>query len=121
MHPAQPYLLDDWFAEWLPDDPIYGPAARFLEGLVDTNPEAAWDFIVALIERAASDEALQCVAAGPLEDLLCDHGPQFIERAEHLARTNTRFRTALAIVRGETRMDASTQKRLRAVAGHVSA
>ena len=118
MHPAQPFLLDEWLTEWAPHPPVYGPATRFLEALIDTQPENAWDFIQALVERA-TDDALDWVGAGPLEDLLCEHGPALIDRVERLATTNARFRKCLTSVWGENRMEPSTYARMKTAAGGV--
>jgi hypothetical protein len=59
------------------------------------GPEVAWHAVVALVERAPSEEALFFVAAGPLEDLIRSRaawvGPRVLDRA----RADTRFRRAL--------------------------
>ena len=45
-----------------------------------------------------SDQLLANLAAGPLEDLLAQHGERFIERVETLARQEPRFRFTLQMV-----------------------
>ncbi len=119
MHPAQPHLVDEWFREWAPDPLIYGPATRFLEALIDTQPENAWAFIQALIEHAGDDGELNWVGAGPLEDFLCAHGPQFIERVERMAATDPRFLKCLASVKGRNRMESPVYSRMRMAVGET--
>jgi hypothetical protein len=68
------------------------------------DPETAWRAVVALIERAPSDETLFFVAAGPLEDLIRSRtawvGPRVLEHA----RADPRFRQALGGVLGLERL-----------------
>jgi hypothetical protein len=108
-----------WFSEWAPDPPVYGRASAWLMKLTQHKPERAWAFILTLIDNAPSEDALEWVAAGPLEDLLCDHGPAFIARVEALAATNARFKACLPHVWGHTRMDPPTYRRLRRVAERI--
>jgi hypothetical protein len=56
------------------------------------NPDKAWEYILfAAHDPRFSDEHLGVLAAGALEDLLSHHGPAYIERVEHQARTDPRF------------------------------
>ena len=57
--------------------------------------EMQWRFILFAIDRAASDDELIHIAAGPMEHLLGWHGPAFMERFEEQARTDARFARAL--------------------------
>ena len=109
-------LLGEWFAEWTSDPPVYGQATEFLAELISKDPGRAWAFILELVAHAPNDDALDWIGAGPLEDLLCDHGPAFIDRVEELAAKDQRFRSALASVRGDVRMDSPTRPRLGAIA-----
>jgi hypothetical protein len=77
-----------WFVEWSVEPPVYGWASELLVDKISNVPEVAWQLILELIEQAPGDEALGWIAAGPLEDLLCDWGPAFIERVEALAHSN---------------------------------
>ena len=106
-----------WFSEWLSEPAVFGEATDLLVRLIDDDPEQAWLLIRRLVEQADSEVALQCVAAGPLEDLLCDHGPQFIDRAESAARDQLPFRRALATVWGHNRMAADVRRRVTLAAG----
>jgi hypothetical protein len=71
-------------------------AVEEVDGLVARHPDAAWELTRILLSKAASDEVLAYVAAGPLEDLLKKHGPSIIDRVEEESRTNDRVRLALS-------------------------
>ena len=58
-------------------------------------PEIAWGLVTELIDRAPSEYALGYFAAGPLEDLLSDHGPSLIDRVEQRAWENPTFLRAV--------------------------
>ena len=62
---------------------------------VQNSPEEGWPLILALVDSAPNDPILANVAAGPLEDLIVQHGEQFIERIEVMARQNAKFRKSL--------------------------
>jgi len=64
--------------------------------LVSMDPEQAWPIILELIKQAPTDYVLANVAAGPLEDLICWHREQFIDRIEIQARRDPKFRQCLA-------------------------
>jgi len=57
--------------------------------------ESLWILILAVLAKDTSDEVLQLLSAGPLEDLLAKHGNAFIERIELEARQNPQFRDLL--------------------------
>jgi hypothetical protein len=63
--------------------------------LCTSNPEAAWQAILAIVQRESDEEVLGVLAAGPLEDLLSRHGEALIERVEQQARADPRFRSVL--------------------------
>lgn len=63
-----------------------------LEELVDRDPASALDCVVKCIAQCSDPHVLSCIAAGPLEDLIADHGPQVIGQIEELARRQPRFR-----------------------------
>jgi len=118
MNPAQVQrFVRSWFSEWVPDPPDFGPATRQLAELIDHEPEQAWALILALVEHASNEYALDMVAAGPLEDLICEHGLVFINRIEELAATNQRFKNCLSYVWGSNRLEASIYARMRKAAG----
>ena len=58
---------------------------------VHDSPEVAWSAIVQILQGELTEDQISVLAAGPLEDLLAMHGPQFIERVEREAEGNPRF------------------------------
>ena len=60
----------------------------------DGPAEPAWSLVLDLV-RAVPDDVLGNVAAGPLEDVVCIHGVELIDRIEVSARRDPRFREAL--------------------------
>ena len=85
--------------------------------LVRHDPEEAWLVVQDLVRRATRDEVLAYIAAGPLEDLLCEHPYVFIDRVETLAAQDARFRRALSGVWGWSRMPPDIVARLDAIFG----
>lgn len=75
--------------------PLWWAVEKFFE-LNETNPDICWDAILAIAERKPSEQVLGIVAAGPLEDLIEYHGPEFIDRIESEARANPVFRKMLS-------------------------
>ena len=77
------------------DKDPYFDAWEQVHDMVGDRPEEGWTLILQLIERAADEQVLAYIAAGPLEDLIKWHGPQFIERIEAHASIDAKFRRAL--------------------------
>src|SRR5450432_3052178 len=65
----------------------------FLEPVSD--PETAWLWILEGVRRARSDEVLGLIGASTLENFLSNHGSLFIDRVEHEAKTDPKFRMAV--------------------------
>lgn len=59
--------------------------------LANEEPETAWECILGVIEIESSEEVLAHLAEGPLEDLLAEHGPTFIDRIEDISKNNIVF------------------------------
>ena len=64
----------------------------------DADPEDCWLAILATLSKYPPAEVLGTLAAGPLEDLIEDHGPKFIGRIEAEAGRNSAFRELLSRV-----------------------
>jgi hypothetical protein len=93
-----------WHVEW--DTGQFGRASLILNHLIDDRPEEAWKRILALI-ACANETALGSVGAGPLEDLIRQHGGVFVDTIEACARENSGLRAALSNVwlsEGETEL-----------------
>jgi hypothetical protein len=88
-----------------------------LEDLIRGDPERAWAVVQELVRRATRDEVLAYIAAGPLENLLCEHAHAFIDRVEVVAGRDAHFRRALSGVWGWSRMPDDIVARLDALFG----
>lgn len=60
------------------------------------DPELCWRLILAVLASDSDEHMIAALAAGPLEDLLTQHGTDFIERVESKAAQNPLFRRMLA-------------------------
>ncbi|HTU67516.1 MAG TPA: hypothetical protein VMF52_16320 [Steroidobacteraceae bacterium] len=73
-------------------------AAEVLSELARTEPETAWEAIfqiLSLVEAKPENPLFQSLAAGPLEDLLSEHGRSIIDRVELEARRSPSFNLLL--------------------------
>lgn len=68
---------------------------RFMSIGDGLDPDDAWRTILAILARRPSEDVTGALAAGPLEDLIEDHGDAFIERIEAEARADPAFRQVL--------------------------
>ena len=59
------------------------------------KPRRAWRLLGYLADAAVNKELVGDLGAGPLEDFIRLHAPQFISPIEARARANRRFRRAL--------------------------
>jgi hypothetical protein len=96
MNPAP--SVDDAVSEWLhefslPKDQREGGV--LIWDACRRYPEIAWEAILRLLQRPLTDEQFSMLAAGPMEDLLCYHGAEVIERVEARAATDPKFRELL--------------------------
>ena len=96
---AQKFKHDDLVGAWIrvmlkegsdEHDPDFW-AFSDLDQMVDEEPEEAWPIILEILRRNQSSEILEVLSAGPVEDLLAQHGEVFIERVEHEARIDENF------------------------------
>jgi hypothetical protein len=78
------------------DDKTHARAFDTVADLLRDDPEQAWQFTVCAIARSKNGDDLAYVAAGVLEDLLKEHGLQFIDRIGNEARVNEQMLTALS-------------------------
>ena len=83
-------VVEDWFRQSSREDG--NPA---LCDIVHDDLEVAWPAILEILQRASTEDQVAVLAAGPLEDLLAFHGPEFIDRVECEAARNPRFRQLL--------------------------
>lgn len=76
------------------------------------HPEVLWGFIRKALTDATTVWQVVMLAAGPLEDLIADHGAEFIDRIEREARHSARFRFALTGVWPQGEGDAELWARI---------
>jgi hypothetical protein len=105
------YTDDDVIAAYLlawsgQGDASHSWASPELDDLVRDEPERAWQIIRRLCEKSPDEQFESILAAGPVEDLLSQHGPAFIERVEQEAAANPRFNHLLG---GVWRLDMSDE------------
>lgn len=117
-HPTDDEIVSGYLANYAGDESAFWAFEEACE-LLSRDPERLWRITLRLIEQAPDDAALAYVAAGPLEDILALHGPEFIERVEALARRDSRFLLALASVWGQVRIRSEIRACVEAIqAGH---
>lgn len=108
LPPEHERIVESWFVH----EQTFWAWER-VDDFVDNDPELAWRVITLLVEHAPSDDLLEFIAAGPLEELLRKHGEHFIDRVEERARQDERFRECLGgvwISRGD--LPADVEQRL---------
>lgn len=95
-------LIDAWIAFYLEPEKAPEKKENWWAGeqvmgwmLPEDKPELLWQFIIAAYKRDMPDIAMASLAAGPLEDLLAHHGPEYIDRIETLVRQDPKFRHLL--------------------------
>ena len=76
--------------------PLWWAVHNFM-GSMSTSAAAqdCWDAILEILSRKPADTVIGVLAAGPLEDLIQYHGPDFIDRIEAESRRNPAFRRLL--------------------------
>jgi len=84
------HLLLSWIANAESFD-----AFEKVDEMVRLKPEEAWRLIRDMID-IAPDGLLGIIAAGPLENLLHEHGKAFISRVTKAAATDSRFQRCLS-------------------------
>ena len=55
------------------------------------NAERLWEFVVVAEPLCQSDASFSMLGASPLEDLIKEHGAEFVERIERKAKESLRF------------------------------
>ena len=83
--------------DWLQQSSREGRPATIYDVVCD-DPEVGWQAILQILERELTVDQIGVLAAGPLEDLLALHGPEFIDRVEREAPLNPRFHHLLGSV-----------------------
>lgn len=79
------------------DHPLWWAVRRFFDVMPDC-PDACWAAILVILDRTSNAKVLEILGAGPLEMLIHQHGPRFIERIEFEAREDPSFKSLLCYV-----------------------
>ena len=111
------YNSDDALAvayvrNWTEGGPESSSPAAYLDELVLSDPERAWRVILRIIAHDSSPLMLSIVGAGPLENLLCEHGSELIDIVSTEATRNSHVRQALSSVWGVNRMQPEVHQKL---------
>ncbi len=109
-------LADLWLADHHeddgdPDDMAWSDLCVFE---LDAHPELLWSFVLRALRKAETVWQAGLVAAGPLEELLTNHGADFIDRLEDQARRSPRIRYALTGVWTQDIQDRDIRGRIEA-------
>jgi hypothetical protein len=103
-HELSPSDWDAFARAWLAElrSPATGSDSNVGPSVVMMNftatPEQQWQFILAAVAHAESDDELKHIAAGPIEHLLGKHGEKYIECVEKQAETDPKFARAISSV-----------------------
>lgn len=79
----------------------------YMNEAVGSNPIDAWKMVLVVYALDRSKKIQANLAAGPIEDLLSDHGPLMIEIVEEKARADPSFAKLLA---GVWKLDSMTDE-----------
>ncbi len=112
-------LATEWISYWhAPIDSsqrlAFGAATDHAFDLIYDDPETLWLLILAIHRKDQSVAIQQVLSAGPMEDLLAEHGDVFIDRVEVEARRDPSFAKVLGGV-WQNSMSDEVWKRLQAV------
>ena len=61
----------------------------------EATASESWEAILMILELDPPDKVIAILAAGPLEDLIDDCGEEYVDRIEHEAKFNLKFRHLL--------------------------
>ena len=107
-------LKEKWIEYTKTEDESLFDAWETLNTLVSEQPQEAWEVILEILEETNSDNIIANLAAGPLENLLSEHGETFIAEVELKARQNPKF-TKLILGVWEGGMSKDIWSRVRAL------
>jgi hypothetical protein len=79
------------------DDPDLG-AVEQLDEIIEADPQRAYTLVDRIAQQSDDKNVLASLGAGPIEDLLCQHGEAFIDRILERARSDPRWRFAFGCV-----------------------
>lgn len=83
-----------------------------MDVIVAEEPDPGFEIILRTLAQCGTSREIACLAAGPLEKLVQSHGAQTIDRIEHEAACNERFRFLLSGIWGRSRTDPEVWQRI---------
>lgn len=109
-------LADLWLAEHLSDDgdPEEASWSDLCVFELDAHPEVLLAFCLRALRKATTPWQVGLLAAGPLEELICTHGADVIDRLEDQARRSARVRYALTGIWSQNIEDEGLRARIEA-------
>ena len=105
-------IIDAYIKCWAGATGDFSWANDILDNIVHQDPERAWSIVLDIIKRSNSDLLIGIIAAGPLEDLLCEKGEIFIDRLEIEAANDINVRKSIGGVWGESKMNSNIRHRI---------
>jgi len=97
--------FDQWVSAWIKAQKVVTGSEKFNKlfwaidkffELNESDPELCWKGILEILYREKSNEIMQTLADGPLQDLIESHGPGFIDRIEGQVREDPEFKLLLS-------------------------
>jgi len=107
-------LVQSWLAYQRTDDKELFWAFDLIWESAADNPNATFEFVLAVLRTRPEPKILAVLAAGPLEDVLAKNGPAIIARVEEESRHSPEFRNLLGGVWKNTMSDDVWQRVLKA-------
>jgi hypothetical protein len=83
--------------------------------LVDESPEQCWRFIEIACDMPLKPDQLGLLGAGFFEDLMDDHGPQFIDRVEAAAKHSRSMRAVVDTAWTNNPMDQNVMRAIKSI------
>jgi len=92
--------IDDFIDAWIIATESRGKKNQWTlseidDWIADREFKRLWSFVQKTYSKNVSDDVLNSLAAGPLEDLLVYAGEEFIEEIELLAKTDLKLKQLL--------------------------
>ncbi|MEO1405306.1 MAG: DUF6869 domain-containing protein [Pseudomonadota bacterium] len=105
-------LVDQWLLDQEVQENTENTLAieRVMDMTRDASPQTQLSFIGRAVEKAETDHQLAIIAAGPLEDLLVNHGSEIIDAVVTKSHQSPKFRRMMTGVWKQDMPDSVWQK-----------
>lgn len=88
-------IRDAWISHARSSDQQYFWAWENMDAMVRNSPDDAFQLICMVLDVDQSDQVMESLASGPLEDLCAKHGAKLIQKIEATATASPTFATLL--------------------------